>query len=41
VVRRVAGEDTYIPLGPAANLVLPSEDDILDAMRELMSHEKD
>jgi hypothetical protein len=30
-VRRVVGEDTYIPLGPAANLVLPSEGQIVEA----------
>ncbi len=29
--RRITGEDTYIPLGPSANLVLPSEDDIFEA----------
>ncbi len=28
VIRRVVGDDTYIPLGPAANLVLPSEEDV-------------
>jgi 2-oxoisovalerate dehydrogenase E1 component len=33
--RRVAGEDTYIPLGAAANLVLVSEADILNAARAL------
>jgi len=32
-VRRVAGADTYIPLGPAANLVLPGEADIAEAVR--------
>jgi 2-oxoisovalerate dehydrogenase E1 component len=31
----VAGDDTYIPLGPAMNTVLPSEDDIVAAAREL------
>jgi len=30
-IRRVSGEDSYIPLGPAANLVLPSEDGIVEA----------
>jgi len=30
-MRRVAGQDTYIPLGPAANLVLPSETEIREA----------
>jgi 2-oxoisovalerate dehydrogenase E1 component len=30
-IARVAGEDTYIPLGPAAKLVLPSEESILKA----------
>jgi 2-oxoisovalerate dehydrogenase E1 component len=33
---RVVGEDTYIPLGPAANTVLPSEERILAAARSLM-----
>jgi 2-oxoisovalerate dehydrogenase E1 component len=32
---RVVGRDTYIPLGPAANLVLPSEQDILSAAARL------
>jgi 2-oxoisovalerate dehydrogenase E1 component len=27
--RRIAGADSYIPLGPAAGLVLPSEDEVL------------
>lgn len=31
-IRRITGADTYIPLGPAANLVLPSEDQIHDAL---------
>ena len=35
-VSRVAGVDTYIPLGAAANLVLVSEDDIEYAAKELM-----
>jgi 2-oxoisovalerate dehydrogenase E1 component len=30
-MRRVVGQDTYIPLGPAANLVLPSEAEIREA----------
>ncbi len=30
-VRRVVGEDTYIPLGPAASLVLPSVEEIVAA----------
>lgn len=30
---RVVGLDTYIPLGPAANVVLPGEGDIVDAVR--------
>jgi 2-oxoisovalerate dehydrogenase E1 component len=33
---RVAGRDSYIPLGAAANLVLLSEDDIEAAARELV-----
>ncbi len=34
---RVAAEDTFIPLGPAADLVLVTEDDIEAAVLELMS----
>jgi 2-oxoisovalerate dehydrogenase E1 component len=34
--RRVVGDDTYIPLGPAAELVLPSIDDILRTASILM-----
>jgi 2-oxoisovalerate dehydrogenase E1 component len=34
-IRRIAGEDTYIPLGPAAELVLPSMDGIVEAARLL------
>ena len=30
-MRRVVGQDTYIPLGPAANLVLPSETEIRES----------
>lgn len=37
VKRRVCGEDTYIPLGSAANLVLVSENDIMDAAKQLLS----
>ena len=33
---RVVGDDTYIPLGPAANFVLPGEDDILARAHELL-----
>lgn len=36
-IRRVVGEDTYIPLGPAANEVLPSEAQILRSARELVA----
>ena len=32
---RVAARDTFIPLGEAANLVLVSEDEIIDAARRL------
>lgn len=28
---RISGADTYVPLGPAANLVLPTEDDVFAA----------
>jgi 2-oxoisovalerate dehydrogenase E1 component len=34
-IRRIVGEDTYIPLGPAANFVLPSDDSILLGALEL------
>jgi 2-oxoisovalerate dehydrogenase E1 component len=34
-IRRVVGEDTYIPLGPAANLVLPSEEQVEAAIRDV------
>lgn len=32
---RIVGEDTYIPLGPAANLVLPQEEQIISAAVEM------
>ncbi len=35
-VRRVAGADTYIPLGPAAELVLPSSEDIERAALDML-----
>jgi 2-oxoisovalerate dehydrogenase E1 component len=35
-IARVAGADCYVPLADAANLVLPQEDEILDAMRGLV-----
>jgi len=34
-IARVTAEDTYVPLGPAAELVLPSEDGIVSAARAL------
>jgi 2-oxoisovalerate dehydrogenase E1 component len=36
LVARVTAEDTYIPLGPAAQTVLPSEDSIQEAVMALM-----
>jgi 2-oxoisovalerate dehydrogenase E1 component len=36
---RVAAEDTFIPLGPAADLVLVTEDDIEAAALELLAHD--
>lgn len=33
---RLNAEDTYVPLGPAANLVLPSEEQIIKASTELV-----
>ncbi len=38
-VRRIAAEDTYIPLGPAANLVLVQTEDVLVAARQLVGEE--
>ncbi|HPF41669.1 MAG TPA: transketolase C-terminal domain-containing protein [Phycisphaerae bacterium] len=35
-IRRVVGVDTYIPLGPAANLVLPCEEDVVKAVRDMI-----
>jgi 2-oxoisovalerate dehydrogenase E1 component len=35
--RRVTGADTYIPLGAAANLVLPSDADVVNAAREMLA----
>jgi 2-oxoisovalerate dehydrogenase E1 component len=34
-ISRVAGADSFVPLGPAANLVLVSEDEIVAAARDL------
>ena len=34
---RVTGADSYIPLGAAANLVLPSDEDVLAAARALLA----
>jgi 2-oxoisovalerate dehydrogenase E1 component len=36
---RIAARDTYVPLGPAANLVLPSEDEVMNAARALVRDE--
>lgn len=36
-VRRLTGADCYIPLGDAANLVLATEEELLQACRELVS----
>ncbi len=36
---RIAAEDTFIPLGPAADLVLVTEEDIEAAALELMAHD--
>ncbi|NIR32440.1 MAG: MFS transporter [Gammaproteobacteria bacterium] len=38
-IRRVVGQDTYIPLGPAADLVLVSEAQIVDAAKALLDQE--
>jgi 2-oxoisovalerate dehydrogenase E1 component len=40
VARRIAGRDTYIPLGPAADLVLIQESDIINASLQLTQGEK-
>ena len=34
-VSRICGEDSFIPLGPAANAVLISEEDIYQAIQNL------
>ncbi len=39
-VRRVVGVDSYIPLGGAANLVLPQDRDVVVACREIMGGAK-
>ncbi len=36
-MRRVTGEDTYVPLGDAWRLIFPSEEGILAAAREVLS----
>lgn len=33
---RVTGEDSYIPLGAAANLMLPSDESVFDAANALL-----
>jgi 2-oxoisovalerate dehydrogenase E1 component len=35
LVSRITAVDTYVPLGPAANLVLPNEEQIVEAARGL------
>jgi len=35
-VRRIAAADSYVPIGPAADLVLPGVDDVVVALRELL-----
>ncbi|MBI5866052.1 MAG: MFS transporter [Planctomycetes bacterium] len=41
VTRRVVGVDTYIPLGPAANTVLPREEDIVGAVLSVVSQDRE
>ena len=36
-MKRVSGEDTYIPLGPAADLVMPSVSSVRQAIGEMLS----
>ncbi len=36
IVRRIAAEDSFIPLGPASTLTLPSGDDIIASALEMM-----
>ncbi|MGK7294522.1 MAG: thiamine pyrophosphate-dependent enzyme [Candidatus Wenzhouxiangella sp. M2_3B_020] len=36
-IRRITGTDCYIPLGDAANLVLPDERRVVDAVRRLLA----
>ncbi len=41
IASRVTAEDSYVPLGAAANLVLPQEDDIRSALEELSGSVKE
>ena len=34
--RRVVGADSYVPLGPAANLVMPSDNEVYQAAEALV-----
>jgi 2-oxoisovalerate dehydrogenase E1 component len=40
LIRRIAGDDTYVPLAEAANLVLIQTDDVLAAARNLAREER-
>jgi 2-oxoisovalerate dehydrogenase E1 component len=40
IVRRVTGEDSYIPLAAAANLMLVDEQRITEAARSLLAHQR-
>jgi 2-oxoisovalerate dehydrogenase E1 component len=35
-MKRVTGDDTYIPIGPAADLVMPSVDSVREAMSQML-----
>src|SRR5690606_5093889 len=37
-LRRIAADDSFIPLGKAATLTLPSRDGIVAAAKELLAH---
>lgn len=39
--KRLCGHDSYIPLGDAANLVLPQTEDIIDAVVQLLGRDHD
>jgi 2-oxoisovalerate dehydrogenase E1 component len=41
ITKRLCGHDSYIPLGDAANLVLPQKEDIIDTVVQLLGRDHD